>query len=166
MFSNLFSRLGKLRLRKNKKKQQGAVNELENKTTGSMHQADRCYFSCFISVMNHERHRNVIRNPRLWLVCPFLFLDRHRAKWNKFIQLTTSFLLFFFTRSSGCRIITRRSSVSDAGGKRREIVVPGKAKPKDKEKEKALKGKPHVSLSSRGKKSIQVLSFPEANIVS
>jgi len=39
-------------------------------------------------------------------------------------------------------------SVTDAVGKRREIVVPGKAKPKDKEKKK--KEKPQGSISSRG----------------
>ena len=57
-------------------------------------------------------------------------------------------------------------SVSDAVGKRREIVVPGKAKPKDKEKEKALKGKPQVSLGLRGENSITVFIFPRETLVS
>lgn len=47
-------------------------------------------------------------------------------------------------------------SVTDAGGKRREIVVPGRAKPKDKEKTK--KEKPQGAISLRGTKTISVSS--------
>lgn len=57
-----------------------------------------------------------------------------------------------YCRSSGCRVLTRHLSVTDAVGKRREIVVPGKAKPKEKEKKK--KEKPQGSISSRGLRNI------------
>ena len=48
-------------------------------------------------------------------------------------------LQLFSIRSSGGRALTRQMSVSDMGGKRREIVVPGKMKvrnPKKKKEEK------------------------------
>jgi len=53
-----------------------------------------------------------------------------------------------FFRSSGCRVLTRHLSITEAGAKRREIVVPGKAKPKDKDK--INKEKPQGSISLRG----------------
>ena len=77
-----------------------------------------------------QRERRLVRGWYLLLHCP-----------------TFEMLLCYF-RSSGCRVLTRHLSVTDAVGKRREIVVPGKAKPKDKEKKK--KEKPQSSISSRG----------------
>ena len=54
-------------------------------------------------------------------------------------------IFFFFLtvcRSNGSRVLTRHTSVTEMPGKRREIVVPGKAKPKaetrKKEKEQGM----------------------------
>ena len=61
-------------------------------------------------------------------------------------------LSFFFCclccRNSGCRVLTHHLSASDVGTKRREIVVPAKAKPKESDKKK--KDKPQGSISAGG----------------
>ena len=66
------------------------------------------------------------------------------------VILTRHFMCLF--RSSGCRVITRHLSITDGIGKRREIVVPGKAKPKEKEKKN--KEKSQGPICSRGLRNI------------
>ena len=57
-------------------------------------------------------------------------------------------LMFFCCRSSECRVVTRHSSVTDVSTKRREIVVPAKAKQKENDKKK--KAKLQRSISAIG----------------